>query len=188
VSVEPAIHLALGTNLGDRRANLRRALNALAQRLCFVGASSVYETEPVGYRDQPWFYNAVVACRGSLTPGELLRWLLDIEASMGRRRGPKDGPRLIDLDLIYFGNQVIDEPDLVVPHPRMHQRAFVLRPLAELAPEVKHPVLGLTAARMLEGLENPETVRRLPELGPGALRAFWEDAKAAPRGEGGQAP
>lgn len=141
------IYVGLGANLGDRAGNLFRARRLLAElpgtRLAAV--SEVYETEPVGLREQPWFLNQVVELETGLEPGELLSALLDIEARMGRVRGVRWGPRLIDLDLLRYGDLALDTQALTLPHPRMWERAFVLVPLSELAPELAGPG-GETAA------------------------------------------
>jgi 2-amino-4-hydroxy-6-hydroxymethyldihydropteridine diphosphokinase len=139
----PRIFVGLGSNLGDREENLDRALdllNGYAPRLVFC--SSFYETEPVGVTDQPKFLNAVAEVRSdNLSPRELLDRLLEIERELGRDRTTEErwGPRTIDLDLLLYGDEVIDEPGLTVPHPRLAERRFVLEPLHELAPELVLP-------------------------------------------------
>jgi 2-amino-4-hydroxy-6-hydroxymethyldihydropteridine diphosphokinase len=138
-------YVGLGANLGDREQNLRSALEALASvpRVQVVAVSSFRETEPVGYTDQPRFLNAAARLETSLTPRELLDALLQIERSLGRTRtGPRYGPRTIDLDLLLYGDESVDEPGLRVPHPRLAERAFVLEPLAELDPSLVVPGSG----------------------------------------------
>jgi 2-amino-4-hydroxy-6-hydroxymethyldihydropteridine diphosphokinase len=126
-------YLALGSNLGDRLANLRRAADLLGEReVRVVRSSRVYETEPVGGPPQPEYLNAVIEVETELEPGDLLRTCLDVEADVGRVRAERWGPRALDVDVLTYGRDVIDRPDLVVPHPRMHERAFVLVPLLEL--------------------------------------------------------
>jgi 2-amino-4-hydroxy-6-hydroxymethyldihydropteridine diphosphokinase len=130
-------YVGLGSNLGDREELLRAAVRALDAEAAIdvVAVSSFSETDPTGYLDQPRFVNAVAAVETSLAPRELLDRLLAIEAALGRRRdGPRQGPRTIDLDLLLYGDEVVDEPGLQVPHPRLHERRFALEPLAELAP------------------------------------------------------
>ena len=138
-------YVGLGANLGDREATLRRALELLGATpgVDVVAFSSFRETDPVGYLDQPRFVNAAAAVETDLPPSELLDALLAVERELGRTRdGPRFGPRTIDLDLLVYGEQRLDEPGLVVPHPRLHERRFVLEPLAEIAPGLVVPGLG----------------------------------------------
>lgn len=138
-------YVGLGANLGDRAATLSRALDVIAAQpgVELVRASSFRETDPVGYRDQPRFLNAAAAIETSLAPQELLRLLLDIERELGRvREGPRFGPRTIDLDLLLVDEVTMDEPGLTLPHPRLHERAFVLEPLLELDPSLVVPGHG----------------------------------------------
>jgi 2-amino-4-hydroxy-6-hydroxymethyldihydropteridine diphosphokinase len=154
-------YLSLGSNLGDRAVNLRTAIAQLdaAGRLLIV--SSLYETQPVDLPHQPWFLNCVAAIDTEKTPPELLQLVLQVEAEMGRLRMQKKGPRNIDIDIVLFGYRGVDEPGLKIPHPAMHQRRFVLEPLVEIAPEVRHPALGKTARELLAELGAGQTVRRL---------------------------
>jgi 2-amino-4-hydroxy-6-hydroxymethyldihydropteridine diphosphokinase len=145
-------YIALGSNLGDRRAHLDRALQELARRpgVAVTRVSSYHETEPVGGPPgQGRYLNAAAELNTELGPEQLLQVLLEIEQSLGRVRQERFGPRTIDLDLLLHGDQILDRPDLTVPHPRMHERLFVLEPLAEIAPEVIHPVLGVSVAELL---------------------------------------
>ena len=154
-------YLSLGSNLGDRAANLRTALAQLDAGGRLVAVSAVYETAPVDVTDQPWFLNCVAAIETGKTPEELLRLALHIEAAMGRVRMRDKGPRNIDVDIVLFGKRVVNQPGLKIPHPSMHQRRFVLEPLAEIAPEVRHPELEKTARELLADLADGQTVRRL---------------------------
>lgn len=153
-------YLSLGTNLGDRIGNLRAAITRLRTVGGIRSVSSVYETEPLEFVDQPWFLNAVVAIETPLAPRLLLQRALEIEREMGRERTIAKGPRLIDIDILLFGGKVVNEADLDIPHPGMHRRRFVLEPLAEIAPDVRHPVLNKTALELLRELHEPSAVRR----------------------------
>ena len=147
------IYLALGTNLGERFDNLRAALNAFVPQIRVMQESRIYETEPWGYADQPAFLNMVVRAETDLSPLDLLGRLKELEASLGRIPGFRNGPRLIDLDILFYDNLSLDIPGLVIPHPRLHERAFVLVPLADVAPGVLLPVLGRSAAQIVEDLD-----------------------------------
>jgi 2-amino-4-hydroxy-6-hydroxymethyldihydropteridine diphosphokinase len=155
------VYLGLGSNVGDRETNLREALKRLeSEGTRVVRRSSLYETEPQELRDQPWFLNAVVEVETDLFPLQLLACIRNIEREMGRRRVTSKGPRNIDIDILFYGRNVIDTADLEVPHPRIAQRRFVLEPLAEIAPSFRHPLTGKTAIEMLATLE-PQGIRRL---------------------------
>lgn len=163
-------YIGLGSNLGDREANLRRALKVMAglPGIRVLRFSSVYRTEPVGKRGQPEFLNMVAEVETGLEPRDLLRLLLDIEKQLGRVRQGRWGPRTIDLDILYYGDRILTEPDLEIPHPRAHQRVFVLVPLAELAPGLADPVTGRTVGGMLEGLDRTgQSVEKLGVLTTG---------------------
>ena len=142
--MDHVIYLALGTNLGDRLANLRAALAALEPALGRAKPSGIYETPPWGYADQPAFLNMVAQVTTRLGPESLLRRLKQVEVGMGREATFRYGPRLIDLDILFYDDLVLDSPPLVIPHPRLHERAFVLVPLMDLAPDFVHPVLHKT--------------------------------------------
>jgi 2-amino-4-hydroxy-6-hydroxymethyldihydropteridine diphosphokinase len=158
--MRPAVFLGLGSNLGDREAAIDAALARLAARGVSVRArSSTWLTEPVGGPPQGWFLNAAASVGTALEPRELLAAALEVEREMGRVRSERNGPRTIDVDILLFGDRRIDEPGLTVPHPRLHERRFVLAPLAEIAPSLVHPALGLTIAALLERCPDPSLVR-----------------------------
>lgn len=150
-----AIYLSLGSNIGDRALNVARAIEALPPRgVRVVRQSSLYETEPVELRAQEWFLNCVAEVETDLTPQELLHALLEIERSMGRLRITPKGPRIIDMDILFFGSAIVSQAGLEIPHPRMAERRFVLVPFAEIAPGAVHPVLTKTITELL--VETPD--------------------------------
>jgi 2-amino-4-hydroxy-6-hydroxymethyldihydropteridine diphosphokinase len=153
--------IGLGSNLGDRRAHLRAAVAALERLGKLTGVSSLYETEPVGYKDQGAFLNAVAGLETAMPARALMAELLRIEAEQGRIRDRRDGPRTLDLDLLLYNGSIIAEPELEVPHPRLHLRRFVLEPLCELAPDLRHPGLNRTVRQMLEETTDQSEVARV---------------------------
>lgn len=156
------VYLSLGSNLGDREKNLRGAIAALPEAgVRLTRESSLYETEPVDFTDQPWFLNCVVEAETQLPALALLRALRGIESRLGSKKEFAKGPRLLDIDILVYGDATIDTPELQVPHPRMTQRRFVLVPLAELAPGLRHPSWNATPAEMLARLEDHSKVRQL---------------------------
>jgi 2-amino-4-hydroxy-6-hydroxymethyldihydropteridine diphosphokinase len=159
------VYLGLGTNIGDRHANLEKALNLLGKRLEIVKASSVYETEPVGYKDQPKFLNAVCLAQTSLGPLQLLSLVKGIEASMGREAGFRNGPRSIDIDIILYSDMSMIDSELTIPHPRMNERAFVLIPLMEIAPaDLIHPFTKERLAELAAMVGGREGVKKVGKL------------------------
>jgi 2-amino-4-hydroxy-6-hydroxymethyldihydropteridine diphosphokinase len=157
--MEHTVYIALGTNLGDRLTNLRAALRSLPTAVTVIDESPVYETPPWGYEDQPAFLNMVVKAETDLEPEPLLTYLKQIEAELGREQNFRWGPRLIDLDILFYDDLVIDTPPLVIPHPRLHERAFVLVPLADIAPGLKHPVLHKKISDLLAEIDTQGIVR-----------------------------
>ena len=150
--------IGVGTNLGDRATNLRGALARIRGIAELAGISRVYETEPVGFREQPDFWNLVVRIHTTLEPEALFHQLKRIEVDLGRSVDFRNAPRIIDLDLLTYDALILKTPNLEIPHPRMHERTFVLYPLAELAPSFRHPANGLTIDALIEQLEEPSRV------------------------------
>ncbi len=150
----PTVYLALGSNLGDREKNLHDALVRLSGFVHITRVSSIYETEPWGVRDQPWFLNLVCTGTTKLSPVGLLRRAKKIEIEMGRTEGIRFGPRPIDIDILLYDRRIELSPALTIPHPRLHERAFVLVPLAEIAPDLVHPRLRVTILELLHRLDS----------------------------------
>jgi 2-amino-4-hydroxy-6-hydroxymethyldihydropteridine diphosphokinase len=157
------IFLSMGSNLGDRAANLRAAIRSLKlARINVLNISSFYETEPVGYLDQPWFLNCVVEGETNRQPQELLESFRAMEMAFHSRKEFVNGPRILDIDILLFGDQSFDTPDLKIPHPRMLDRKFVLVPLAEIAPDQKHPAWAANVSEFLAKSTDTSEVRRVP--------------------------
>jgi 2-amino-4-hydroxy-6-hydroxymethyldihydropteridine diphosphokinase len=147
-------YLSIGSNLGDRAKNLGTAIVLLAPKIQPVLQSSIYQTEPWGYSDQPSFLNQVIKVETTLEPLDLLIYLKEIESQMGRQETFRFGPRLIDLDILFYDELILDTPKLTIPHPRLYERAFILIPLAEIAPDLNHPVLGQTIQQLKTTVES----------------------------------
>ncbi len=161
--VENIAYIGIGSNQGDKLANCKEAISRMGKlrETRVIAASSFYETEPVGEIEQDWFVNAAVKIGTSLPVKELFVSLLEIEGQMGRNRSVKGGPRIIDLDLLFFNQEIISQPGLTVPHPRVHTRRFVLTALNEIAAGEIHPRLNLSVSRLLAGLKDNKVVRRM---------------------------
>jgi GTP cyclohydrolase IV len=156
-------YLGLGSNLGDRKQNLAQALELMSRHMVVEKVSSIYETEPVGYKEQPLFLNAVCRISTELNPEKLLRLAKNIEAKLGRTPGLPNAPRPIDIDILFYGDEVLNDKELTIPHPRLAERAFVLVPLAEIAPELVHPVNKKTVRKLLDDLGVVTGVRKWAE-------------------------
>ena len=159
-AVKKIAYLSLGSNQGDRRQNLEAALQHLRELGELAAVSSFYETEPIGVTRQEWFLNCAAALETEYMPRQMLARVLAIEKAMGRRRTKAKGPRNIDIDIVLFGNAVVKAANLDIPHPAMHQRRFVLAPLAEIAPAARHPVLHRSVRELLEALPQGDAVVR----------------------------
>jgi len=158
--VRELVYLSLGSNVGDRAGNLNAAIERLRVFGEVVAVSAFYETEPVEFTAQPWFVNCAVALNTEKTPRELLAGILDIEQKLGRRREQKKGPRIIDIDILLYGDAIVEASGLTIPHPAMHERRFVLEPLAEIAPDVRHPVFNRTIKELRDALPPGQAVRK----------------------------
>ena len=158
-------YIGIGSNLGEKVENCRRAIKAIGSdaRNRLVGCSRFYRTEPMGKKDQEWFINGVAAVETTMSPRELLEFLLSIEKEMGRDRIERWGPRIIDLDILFYGDRVLNEEGLQIPHPRLHERRFVMVPLKDIAPDLVHPVLQRTVSQILGELNAADEVSPVPE-------------------------
>lgn len=155
-------YIGIGSNMGNRRGFCEEALQKLAEfpESDVEAVSAAYETAPIERSDQDWFINCVVKLRTTLSPNALLRACQGVEQSLGRKRTLRFGPRTIDLDILFYGDRVIDEPTLTIPHPRLHKRRFVLEPLSEIAPNLNHPLLKKKPGELLSGIAD-QTVKRI---------------------------
>ncbi len=159
--MKKTVYLSLGSNLGDRRANLEAAIARLSDLGTITAVSSIYETEPVGFAAQPDFLNCAVALETDLMPRQFLHRVLAIEQALGRKRRVAKGPRTLDIDIVLFGNSVVETAELTIPHPAMHERRFVLEPLAEIAADVRHPVFKRSMRDLRDSLAPGGTVKKV---------------------------
>lgn len=150
------VFLALGSNLGDRLYNLKTAIQQMPPRVQVIAESPIYETPPWGYLEQPAFLNQVVLGKTRLKPDVLLVYLKQLEIRLGRTPTVRYGPRLIDIDILFYDDLILDKPNLTIPHPHLHERAFVLVPLADIAPEYPHPVSGKTTQQLLAQVDSSQ--------------------------------
>ena len=173
----PTIFLSLGSNLGDRRENLRRAVEALREHYTQRAVSSLYETDPVGYADQPQFLNIVWQGETAEEPNVVFRWIKDLEQLLGRAPSFPNGPRAIDIDLLLYNQRVITKTDLEIPHPRMTERAFVLLPFAEIAPHTALPTGQKRISELARSVSGKEGVRKIED-------AEWARVEQGTRSKG----
>ncbi len=155
--------LGIGSNVGDKEQNIAKAISLVSrmERTVIEKSSSLYKTEPVGYSDQDWFVNAVIRIKTPMNPNELLTALLAIEQELGRQRGRKWGPRIIDLDILFYDGLILEEDGLTLPHPHLHDRAFVLKPICEIAPDFMHPVLQRSLSAIYDELPDTKQVIKI---------------------------
>ena len=147
------VYIGIGSNLGDKEKNIRKSIELLKEKCKVLKISHLYKTEPVGYKNQDWFLNCAVKAKTSLKPMELLLFLQSIEKQLKRVKTIKNGPRTIDLDILFYGDKIIKEKGLTVPHPRLHKRLFVLKPLNEMCPNFLHPLLKSSVRELFQSKE-----------------------------------
>lgn len=156
-------YIAFGSNIGDREENINKAFEILKQKLRIIKRSSLYETKPMYFKKQNWFLNGVVKADTELLPKELLDFLKNIEKELGRKAVERNGPRIIDLDILFYADQIVNEDDLIIPHPKIAERAFVLVPLIEIAPNLIHPVYKKTILKLLSELNYNKSEIRIKD-------------------------
>jgi len=153
--------LGLGSNLGNKKSNILNALSLMEEQIDIVTVSSLYKTEPLGFKEQPIFLNAACEARTTLCPLDLLGYIKSLEIRLGRTQSFANGPRILDIDILFYGNDVLDTPKLTIPHPRLSERKFVLAPLAEIAPTLLHPTLEKTISDLLFDIVTEERVENI---------------------------
>lgn len=163
----PVVFVGIGSNLGNRVENCATAIREMSNFAKIFAVSSIYETEPVGRENQPNFINCVTKIETGLSPYELLLSLQSVENKLGRKHTQKWGPRIIDLDILFYDDLIVDSGGLTIPHPRAHLRRFVLEPLSEIAPDFVHPALKVSVSKLLEGLEDPKSVVKIGSFSTG---------------------
>ncbi len=150
------VHLSMGSNMGDRKANIKRGITFLKETAIVLDTSLFYETQPVDFLEQEWFLNIAVKMETPLNPFQLLKEIKSIEKRVGRKESNiRFGPRILDIDIIFFDKEIINTSDLIIPHPRMHERCFVLQPLCAIEPEMVHPVSGKHLSSLMKNLNDP---------------------------------
>ncbi|WP_297453462.1 2-amino-4-hydroxy-6-hydroxymethyldihydropteridine diphosphokinase [Persephonella sp.] len=159
------IFLALGSNIGNRQENINQAIRFLSKEITDIKRAPIYESKAVGYEDQPDFLNTVISGYTDLSPEELLNFVKKVEKQTGRIKRFRWGPREIDIDIIFYGNLVIEKDNLIIPHPRIQERDFVLKPLCDLEPEFIHPVLKKTVLELLNNLKEKSIIRETSKTG-----------------------
>ena len=154
-------YVGIGSNSGDREENIRKSVDLMGKKCRILKISSLYETEPLGYSNQGWFLNCAVKVTTSMSPEELLEFLQSIEKNLGRVRAIKNGPRTIDLDILFYGNIIINKNSLIVPHPRLQERLFVLEPLLDISPDFAHPIFNKSINELYAVADKSKIVRKI---------------------------
>ncbi len=165
-------YIGIGSNIGDRQSNIRKALDLLSRRVKIIEVSAIYETGPEGFIEQPDFLNCAVCIDTTVTPRMLLRYLKRIEKGLGRKPDFRNAPRVIDLDILLFGDKIMDRDDLQIPHPRLHERAFALIPLAEIASDISHPVLHKSIRQLISILTCAGGVKVYRDI---EIKSWWSE-------------
>ena len=153
------VFIGIGSNIGNKEENIRSSIKLMKKKCRILKTSSLYETEPVGYKEQDWFLNCAIEAETKIEPLELLEFLKSIEKNIGRVKEIKNGPRIIDMDILFYDDKIINESELIIPHPRLHERLFVLEPLKEIAPELVHPVFGKSIGEIYSEAKNGHEIR-----------------------------
>jgi len=152
-------YLGIGSNIGNRKKNIRKSINLIKNKCKIIKISSIYKTEPIGYKNQNWFINCVIKIETKLTPEELLIFLKNTELKLKRIKKIKNGPRTIDLDILFYKNSIINKYNLIIPHPRAHERLFVLTPLKEISPKLIHPILRKNITNIIKGVKDGQVFK-----------------------------